>query len=119
MRIRPLFFLAALLWAGIVFFLSSRTSAQTPPMPHPVDWCVHCGAFFGLSFLLALAFGRPRTAWIAVLLTSLYGCGDEIHQYFTPGRDCSLGDWLADTLGAASALVAWAFAWVQGRRFRS
>ncbi len=84
-------------------------------MPHPVDWVVHCGAFFGLGFLISLAIGLPRRAWMAVALVSCFGMCDEFHQYFTPGRDCSVGDWLADTTGATAAAIAWFLAWRQGK----
>jgi VanZ family protein len=40
-----------------------------------------------------------------VLLTSLYGVTDEIHQRFVPGRCCELADWLADVAGMAFILV--------------
>lgn len=119
MKTRIPFALAALLWAGLIVFLSSRGGTQTPPMPHPVDWIVHGGAFFGLSFLLCLAVGSGRYFWMVPFLVSFYGATDEIHQYFVPGRDCSLGDWLADTAGGTAAAVAWFLAWRQGRGSRS
>jgi VanZ family protein len=34
----------------------------------------------------------------------LWGCSDEIHQSFTPGRDVEIGDVLADTTGVALAV---------------
>ncbi len=37
---------------------------------------------------------------VVVLCCSLYGISDEWHQSFVPGRDSSIGDWLADTAGA-------------------
>ena len=36
---------------------------------------------------------------LSVLLSSLYGISDEIHQYFVPYRDADLMDVLADMLG--------------------
>jgi VanZ family protein len=50
----------------------------------------------------------PRAARWAALLGSLYGLTDEFHQRFVPHRSAELGDWAADTLGAAlGALLAW------------
>ncbi len=43
---------------------------------------------------------------VSVLFCSLYGLSDEWHQSFVPGRDASLGDWLADTIGAVLAATA-------------
>jgi VanZ family protein len=48
---------------------------------------------------------KPRSAWIALVLVSAYGMSDEWHQSFTPGRSVELADWLADTSGAAMAIV--------------
>ncbi len=36
-----------------------------------------------------------------MLLSSLYGIIDEVHQSFTPGRCAGADDWIADTIGAA------------------
>lgn len=115
MKSRHLFFLLATCWAGLIVFLSARTGAQTPPMPHPVDWVVHSGAFGVLSFLICLGFGDSKRAWLAVVLVSCFGASDEIHQYFTPGRSCTVSDWLADTSGASAAAMGWWLAWNQGR----
>ena len=48
---------------------------------------------------------------MALLFTALFGIADEIHQYFVPGRLCSLFDALLDTCGAAFVLV---LPWVSG-----
>lgn len=45
---------------------------------------------------------------IAILLTSLFGAVDELHQYFVPGRSADYQDWLADTIGAIIAMIAYA-----------
>ncbi|MBL4576151.1 MAG: VanZ family protein [Opitutaceae bacterium] len=41
---------------------------------------------------------------IAVLVVSLFGLTDEYHQSFTPGRSVEFADWVADTLGAITAV---------------
>lgn len=44
---------------------------------------------------------RPlANALFVIILTSLYGLTDELHQNTTPGRMLELGDWVADTVGA-------------------
>jgi VanZ family protein len=40
-----------------------------------------------------------------VLLTTLYGAFDEIHQWFTPGRSPDVHDLLADFLGATAGVL--------------
>lgn len=68
----------------------------------PWDKLYHAGNFGVLAALLYLATGR---AWLAVLLASLYGVSDELHQAFVPGRSADPADWLADTAGALAAVL--------------
>ena len=37
---------------------------------------------------------------LPTIIVSIYGIIDEFHQSFTPGRDATISDWIADTLGA-------------------
>ncbi|GHV88731.1 hypothetical protein AGMMS50267_10910 [Spirochaetia bacterium] len=37
---------------------------------------------------------------LTALISSIYGIVDEVHQFYVPGRDCNVWDWLADTAGA-------------------
>lgn len=94
------------LWAALTFWLSASPDAQgaatfldlTPPW----DKLYHTGNFGVLAALLYPATGR---AWLAVLLASLYGVADEVHQAFVPGRSADALDWLADTVGALAAVT--------------
>lgn len=107
----------ALFWAALTFWLSSSPDAQgaagfidlTPPW----DKLYHAGNFGVLAGLLYLASGRVG---LAVALASIYGAVDELHQAFVPGRSADAADWLADTLGAALAVLA--LRWWTGRRAR-
>jgi VanZ family protein len=61
-------------------------------------------ALLGALFLRAFKTSRIKNKVkfmliLSVLLSSLYGISDEIHQYFIPYRDADLMDVLADTLG--------------------
>jgi VanZ family protein len=50
---------------------------------------------------------RPfRTALIMALIACAYGAVDEIHQYFVPGRNCNVWDWIADAVGAVAGASA-------------
>jgi VanZ family protein len=96
----------AALWAALTFWLSASPDAQgaatfldlTPPW----DKLYHAGNFGVLAALLYPATGR---VWLAVLLASLYGVSDEVHQAFVPGRSADASDWLADTVGALAAVT--------------
>jgi VanZ family protein len=90
----------ALLWAGLLFWLSSRSQLPSPRIPH-VDKVEHATAYGVLAWLAmrALSASSADAAWGAVL-ASLYGVSDEIHQAFVPGRSSDVLDWMADTAGA-------------------
>ena len=93
------------LWAGLLFFLSSRSDlGAAGRIP---DWLTHGTAYLALAMLLARAvaggFGRPltgRTGLAVVVAATLYGVSDEWHQAFVPGRDASAGDVAKDAGGA-------------------
>jgi VanZ family protein len=97
----------AILIGGGIWVLSSQST-----LPHPkgilgFDKFQHFLAYFVLSAALGLWFSREswqkrrfRTVIITILLASFYGIIDEVHQSFVPGRNCTVWDWLADTIGA-------------------
>jgi VanZ family protein len=108
--------LPALLIAGFIWFLSSQSILPQPKGILGWDKLQHLLAYGVLGFAVGLwaspVFWKRRAA-LALLLTTLtgsaYGAIDEFHQYFVPGRDCNVWDWVADTLGAflgALALMA-------------
>jgi VanZ family protein len=107
-----------LLWAPVVlllaheFWLSSRTPSGLPPFGpwfEGKDKLEHAAYFFltGLLAVRAARFGegwnRAKTAVFLVLAAALWGCSDEIHQSYVPGRDVEIGDVLADVAGVALA----------------
>lgn len=99
--------LPALLWAGAIFFLSSRSRLPEPPGLLGWDKLQHSLGYGLGGFLIARAVGaRGRVTLLAIVIGSLYGASDELHQWFVPGRDSDVLDWVADTLGvAAGALI--------------
>lgn len=93
----------AALWAGVLFFLSAIPGADVPPWLFPgEDKLAHLVLYAVLG--ATLARGRRRgapgmPAWIPPTWGWLYAVSDEWHQSFVPGRDASLGDLAADTVG--------------------
>ncbi len=66
---------------------------------------LHFTEYWILAVLLVGALNMPwRMSWLmavfAMVIASLYGISDELHQLFVPGRMCSVTDWLVDTAGA-------------------
>ncbi len=109
-----------LAWAGVIFWLSSRTAEQLAGTSQTTSWLpwasyfVHGGLYFILGGLTARLLYRikARLPWLAaaqgaVFIATLYGLSDEYHQTFVDGRDFSLLDLLADFLGASFATAAW------------
>lgn len=103
--------------AAAIFLASSQSRIAAPNISN-VD---KIGHFLVYAWLALLLVRCPRNGarqsigfWGAVVLASLYGISDEIHQGFTPGRSIELADWVADTLGA----TAGAGIYVKSARFR-
>ena len=104
--------LGALLWSGLIYWLSSQPGGdpRIQSMDFPgADKIAHFVAFGVLAALLAQTlrdFGDMTSLILAVVLASAFGVTDELHQRITPGRDPNVLDWLADTVGAVAAVTA-------------
>jgi VanZ family protein len=115
---RYVWFLPFLAGCTAIFFVSNM---QRPPVPDALSFrfadkllhAVAYGGLAGLALIGALGRGgwrgrnRGRAALVALLLASLYGVVDEVHQAYVPGRSSTVGDWVADTLGALVVVAAW------------
>lgn len=93
-------------YCGMIFWLSSQSRLPVPDLFNFQDKVLHATAYALMALLFWQSAGRlgeqksTGISMAAVMFCSLYGISDEWHQSFVPGRDASLGDWLADTLGA-------------------
>lgn len=76
-------------------------------LPAPWDKVAHGSGFLALGLILFMGWADRIRPGVLLALLVLYGAGDELHQGFVPGRDGSLGDWLADTAGAGLGLLCW------------
>jgi hypothetical protein len=96
-----------ILWAGVIFALSSISGLGTGLGP----WDVvlrklgHAAEF---AILGALLLRAVRIPWLALAIGSLYAATDELHQAFVRGRQASPLDWVIDTAGVAIGLAAYA-----------
>lgn len=106
----------AILYAALIFALSSLSRPEEifPRLLLSYDKLVHLGEYAVLGAVLARALGGggrgPGLAFAAALLLgSLYGASDELHQSFVPGRSSEVLDWVADTAGVALGAAAFAF----------
>lgn len=108
---------AAVTMAGIAF-LSHQS--QLPRVPGaPPDWVLHgiefgvlaAACFYGASRGFDRRFRSANAAILAVSIATVYGALDELHQSFVPGRDVSVGDWIADSLGALLVVTVLVLVW--------
>jgi VanZ family protein len=98
---------------GIIFFVSHQSEVTTPAGLDDKHVHVLEYALLGLLIVRALAGGlgarvTARTAILGVILTTLYGASDEVHQMFVAGRSAEVYDLYADVAGGAiGAVVCW------------
>ncbi len=109
------FYLPPIAYMVAIFSVSAMSNptfqGETP------DYVLHALEYFLLALLLIrllLARRLPENAkasWLRLCLLGAgiaiaYGIGDELHQYFVPGRHASLHDVAADAFGALLACGA-------------
>lgn len=104
----PRRWLPFLLWAAIVFTLTSIPNPAVPEVPGG-DKAAHAIMYGGFGAAAAYALQGVRRPWLAHLL-ALVGIAalaalDEWHQLYIPGRNADVGDWIADVTGAALVLL--------------
>lgn len=129
---RRICWLGVAIWTATVFYLSSRTGAElAEDMPFLMkmwDKQLHfiaffCGACALLpSLRLSYAWSWKKIVLTAIVILSIYGALDEVHQYWTPSRSAlDPLDWLADTLGASigTALAFYIHAFCERKNRRS
>jgi VanZ family protein len=94
-----------------IFVVSSLPDPPSPPGLS--DKSGHFLAYVGLGALAVRATSGASVAGVtggavgaAWAIATVYGAFDEVHQGFVPERTSDVRDWLADAIGAATAVVA-------------
>jgi VanZ family protein len=105
----------SVLWAALIFVLSSIPGEGYPSHPEAMNVVAHFCLYLILAVLLTLAFNGPKRAlWksalLALVIASAYGASDELHQYFVPNRNCDPFDWVTDSCGALLGVLLTIFA---------
>lgn len=98
----------AIALAVVIVVASGRSSVAAPDIVD-FDKAAHFAVFGLLGTLVARAGFKPSRMGWAVLIVSLFGLADELHQGTTPGRSMEVYDWLADTLGAMTAVALYRY----------
>lgn len=97
------------IWMIVIFWSSSISDFSSVTGDEDgndvVSAIVHIILYMVLAWLLIQAMlesklSRAKAFFGAFIIAILYGATDEIHQYFVPGREPHLSDWLLDLVGA-------------------
>lgn len=104
---KKLFVYAPLIVYWTILFIATTLPVESIPTVAISDKIHHLVAYFILSVLLYLTLiyqRKSKTLFTnapsaTILLASIYGALDEIHQIFVPGRFADILDWLADFAG--------------------
>jgi len=91
--------IAAATFMAVTLFVGAEEAGKAHLFPAPWDKVVHFCYYGLMAVLLAHGLGR-RWFWIAFVIVPVVGALDEWHQFYVPGRDASVFDWLADLAGA-------------------
>lgn len=112
--------LVLLAWAGVIFYLSSRSHVAVTDDPlwdFLTRKTAHFLVFGVLAYLaatVARVFRAPSPAVIGLVVAVVYGALDEAHQSFVVGRSPQVTDVLIDAAGALAGAALWW--WVHQRR---
>lgn len=103
--------LAVAVWMAVTVILSTFPVEDLQPNVPDADKIGHAAVYAVLGFLCAVAWHRhgssqPAAAERSMGLVLLYGALMEFLQSHV-GRDPSLGDWIADGIGAMVGIGFW------------
>ncbi len=91
-------------YMGVIFYFSSQYGFNLPDLPKNFDKVMHMCGYIPLAFLFYRSLkksGIKKFVFVAAFFAAtIYGISDEIHQLYVIGRDASVGDTVADLVGA-------------------
>ena len=102
------------LYCLLIFIQSSYPSPESVPDWPNIDKLFHVAVYALLGALFLRAFktlliqhNLKLVMILSILLSSLYGISDEIHQHFVPFRDADFMDALADMIGSVGGVYGY------------
>jgi len=107
------YWLPVILYLSLIFYLSSLSRievVETLPTFILKDKLLHLLEYSILAILLYRLLNQykkfqPIALVLAIILSTLYGLTDELHQLFVPGRFFSIQDLFADFIGSNVILL--------------
>jgi len=111
-----LYWFPIIVYCLFIFIQSSYPSPDQLPHVTHLDKLLHVIAYACLGALLLRAFNSVRIQnkpkliiALSILLSSLYGISDEIHQHFVPYRNADVVDAFMDIIGSVAGVYAYQF----------
>ncbi|MFZ2447047.1 MAG: VanZ family protein [Syntrophobacteraceae bacterium] len=105
-RVIPVFFY------GLFICLMSSRSLAGVDVGYDVSFFFHPVEYMTLGLLLGWLWypvidqkGFGSFALRVIIAGAVFGCADEIHQAFVPGRDADVGDWMFDMAGIGLSVL--------------
>ncbi|MBI2630401.1 VanZ family protein [Candidatus Pacearchaeota archaeon] len=98
--------IVVLFTGAFIFYISSLSFPPNPIQQKDIIPVIyHFSIFLLFSFFLFLACKVDMKYFFIVLAISLLYAGiDEFHQYYVPGRNCSISDFGIDFLGVINGM---------------
>ena len=103
------------IFGAIMIFYLSSLAFEIPPLGkggiNLISILYHIFAFFlfSLFLLISLIKGKVRYSILVlgIIISIAYAISDEIHQFFIPGRFCTLFDVFLDITGISFACIVY------------
>ncbi len=102
------FWLPPIFWAGLIFYISGSRVPSTSPVywqdftakktAHIFEYAVFTILFY--RAFLNSNFKSKKAALYSVLIAIFYAATDELHQFFTPGREPMIRDIVIDSFAS-------------------
>jgi len=101
----------AIYW--IILFIATSIPSEYAPSIGIGDKFSHFFAYLGLCVLMYFTFAfqkkylilKKYPGFMSIIIASLYGIFDELHQMLIPGRSGELLDWIADFVGVIIGIL--------------
>lgn len=102
-----LYWVPVFIYCSLIYIQSSYPAPESVPQLPCIDKVLHLAVYAVLGALFCRALKTlpiknniKLVVILAIILSSLYGISDEIHQHFVPCRNADVMDVLADILGS-------------------
>lgn len=105
---KKIYIILTLSYAIFIFIVSSIPKPPSPIEKSGFDKIEHAIEYSILGFLTLGCFtnrNKVKIIVLVIIVCSLYGFMDEIHQHFVPGRYCSGLDMVVNSVGSVLGII--------------